>query len=516
MPTGTVPRRASVPRLGSKRLLALASDGRLVELMRGGSEPAFEIAFERHGAAILGFCRHMVGSAEEAEDAVQHTFAAAWRDLGRGDRRELALKPWLFAIARNRCLSMLRARREQRELPELATIGLFEEVERREEMRELLHDIGELPYQQREALLLSETGDLSHAEIAAVLGCEVPRVKSLVFRARSTLIARREARSAPCEGIREQLASLRGGALRRTELQLHLSECPGCRTYRDEVRRQRELLAAAMPVVPAGLKGSVLAAAGIGGGGAAAGGAAAGGAAVAGGVGATLGTAGSSMLAKLAVVGVLAGGGVVAGTTLVDELPGAAHRGPSAFEGQGIEGGAPGGSHRSGRRAPGVPAALPDALGRERGGRGAPERPDGAERSPASRGAQGVPSGSGTRARARGRKLGHAKKAARQELLPAGRAKLKARAKAHRPSARGRGPIEAPPPSVPVRRGPPEPKPAKKAPVVKSAPPAPEPAPVPKPKAPTKTKVSRAPSAVPAPPEAAPKKDAAKAVRKES
>jgi RNA polymerase sigma factor (sigma-70 family) len=502
MPAGTVPSRASAPRLGSKRLLALASDSRLVELMRRGSEPAFEVAFERHGAAILGFCRHMLGSAEEAEDAVQHTFAAAWSDLGRrGERRELALKPWLFAIARNRCLSMLRSRREGQELPELATVGLSEEVERRAELRELLHDIGELPYQQREALLLSETGDLSHPEIAAVLGCEVPRVKSLVFRARSTLIARREARSAPCDEIREQLANLRGGALRRTELQLHLSECPGCRGYRDEVRRQRELLGAAMPVVPAGLKASVLAAAGIGGGGAAAGGGAAGGAAVAGGVGATLGTAGSSMLAKLAVIGVLAGGSVVAGTTLVDELPGAADRGPSEVEGRGIEGGAFGKSHGDNRSASGGPAALPDALGRERGGRGAPERADGAERSLESHGAQGAPSG--TRARAqRGRKLGHAKRAARQGLFPAGRAK----AKGHKRSARGRGPIEAPPPSVPVKRGPPEPKPAKKAPALKSTPPKPTPPPAPKPEAMTKTKVAKTPSAVPAPPEEAPGK----------
>jgi hypothetical protein len=362
-------------------------------------------------------------------------------------------------------------------------------------------------------LLLSETGDLSHAEIAAVLGCEVPRVKSLVFRARSTLIARREARSAPCEEIREQLASLRGGALRRTELQLHLSECPGCRGYRDEVRRQRELLAAAMPVVPAGLKASVLAAAGIGGGGAAAGGAAAGGAVVAGGVGATLGTAGSSMLVKLAVVGVLAGGGVVAGTTLVDELPGAAHRGPSAVEGRSIEGGASGASHRSDRPAPGRPAALRDAARRERSGRDAPGRAGGAERSLGSSGAQGVPAG--TRARAqRGRKLGHAKKAARQGLLREGRAKAKV--KAHTHSARGRGPIEAPPPSVPVKRGPPEPKPAKKAPVVKSTPPAPNPAPAPKPKAMTKPKVAKTPSAVPGPPEEAPGDGPDKANRKAS
>ena len=63
------------------RLLRLASDERLVELLRGGSEAAFEALFDRHHRGVLGFCRHMLGSVEEAEDAVQHTFLAAYREL---------------------------------------------------------------------------------------------------------------------------------------------------------------------------------------------------------------------------------------------------------------------------------------------------------------------------------------------------------------------------------------------------------------------------------------------------
>src|ERR687896_2483515 len=63
---------APVRPLRSKRLLALAGDERLVEAIRRGSEAAFEVAFERYGAGVLAFCRHMLGSREEAEDAVQH------------------------------------------------------------------------------------------------------------------------------------------------------------------------------------------------------------------------------------------------------------------------------------------------------------------------------------------------------------------------------------------------------------------------------------------------------------
>jgi RNA polymerase sigma factor (sigma-70 family) len=326
--------RLPARKFGSKRLLALAGDDRLVEQIRRGNECAFEVAFERYGGAILGFCRHMLGSREEAEDAVQHAFAAAFNDLQRGGERQIALKPWLYTIARNRCLSLLRARREQTaELEEIPTDGLHEQVERRAELRELLGDLRELPEEQRAALLLAEAADLSHAEVAGVLGCEVTRVKALVFRARSGLIERREARETPCAEIREQLANLRGGSLRRSELRHHLRQCPGCSDYREQVRRQRQMFAAALPVVPSmGLKSSVLSAAGIGGGAAGGGAAAAtGGAAAAGGGGMALGgTVGSAAVAKVALVAVLAGSGVVAGEAAVERVGGSDTSAPAA------------------------------------------------------------------------------------------------------------------------------------------------------------------------------------------
>src|SRR4051794_10949562 len=134
----------AAPRL-PKRLLALAGDERLVEQIRRGNEAAFAVVFERHSGPILSFCRHMLGSREEAEDAVQHTFAAAYSSLLE-DEREIRLNAWLYAIARNRCLSMLRARREEAsdEL-EIETAGLHEHVQRRAELRELLRDLGDLP-----------------------------------------------------------------------------------------------------------------------------------------------------------------------------------------------------------------------------------------------------------------------------------------------------------------------------------------------------------------------------------
>ena len=280
--------------------------------MRGGNEAAFSVAFERHATGLLGFCRHMVGSPEDAEDAVQHTFLAAFRDLARSRDRELALKPWLYAIARNRCLSILRARREQTGLDfDLPTEGLTEQVERRAELRELLRDLRELPEEQRAALLLTEAGNLSHAEVAGVLDCEVAKVKALVFSARSGLIQRREARETACAEIREQLANLRGNSLRRNGLRHHLRHCDGCRAYSEQVKRQRGMLAAALPVVLSpGLRSSLRAGAGLGGG------------SWGGGLAAGLGTglsasAGAGTLVKVAAVGLIVGGAATSGGVLI-------------------------------------------------------------------------------------------------------------------------------------------------------------------------------------------------------
>ena len=276
------------------RLLRLASDERLVDALRGGSEAAFEVIYTRHHRGVLSFCRHMLGSVEEAEDAVQHTFLAAYRDLLRSDK-PIHLRPWLYAIARNRCLSVLRARRERSlDAPiEPSTEHLAHEVERRHDLRALLGDLAELAPDQRAALVLAELGDMSHDEIGAVLGCPKEKVKALVFQARSSLIASRTARDTSCAEIREQLANLRGGSLRRNTLRRHLRECPGCRDYRDQVHAQRGALALILPVAPTlGLKAAVLGAAGV-----------------------TAAGAGSASIVATAIVAVCVAGG---GTAAVD------------------------------------------------------------------------------------------------------------------------------------------------------------------------------------------------------
>ena len=227
-------------------------DTRLAALVREGDARAFEALYDRHQASLLAFCRHMLGSLHDGEDALQQTFLRAHKALSNGPAPD-AMRPWLFAIARNRCRTLLAARRESAQLPEdfePGFDGLAEDVGRRADLRELVHDLSRLPDDQREALVLFELGGSSHADIAQVLACPPAKVKALVFQARSTLIAERDARSTPCEAIREQLAVARGGVLRRGPLRRHLRQCAPCDAYRLAVAGQRDGLASLLPVIP--------------------------------------------------------------------------------------------------------------------------------------------------------------------------------------------------------------------------------------------------------------------------
>jgi RNA polymerase sigma factor (sigma-70 family) len=289
-------------------------------MVRQGDAAAFEVLYDRYHLRILSFCRHMLGSQPDGEDATQHAFVALHRHI-TADDRAVDVKPWLFQVARNRCLSIIRARREHADIddPMLqpATEGLADNVQRRSDLRELLGDLHQLPEDQRAALLLSSLGDLSGDEIAAVIGCRPQKVKALVFQARTSLMNERDARNTDCEAVREQLATLRGGALLRGPLRRHVRNCEGCRAFRDATRKQRDALALLLPVIPtAGLKAATMTAAL--GGSAAAGTAAT--ATTGGGVLAGLTATGKAGAAKVLVAAAVAGSTVGAGVAEVKHL----------------------------------------------------------------------------------------------------------------------------------------------------------------------------------------------------
>ncbi|HEX7610903.1 MAG TPA: RNA polymerase sigma factor, partial [Solirubrobacteraceae bacterium] len=225
---------------GSRVRLRLASDERLVAAVRAGDPAGFEAVYERHSAPLLSFCTYMLGSRHDAEDAIQATFASAFRALQLSDR-PVALRPWLFTIARNESLSILRRRHPTVELngEQALRYDPPRELEIREELRHMVEGLRELPERQRAALILTEMHGLSQSEIGVVLGVRSEQVKAYVFQARSNLISDKHAREEDCEAIRQELASARGAALLRGRLRRHVRACPDCRLYADGVARQR-------------------------------------------------------------------------------------------------------------------------------------------------------------------------------------------------------------------------------------------------------------------------------------
>ena len=144
-------------------------------------------------------------------------------------------------------------------------------VHKREEFRQIVADVHELPETQRTALLLREIDALSYDQIAEAMDTTVPSVKSLLVRARVSLAEAAEARLLTCGEVRVELGRVAEGLTRTTApVRRHLKVCDRCRTFRGELRKTTRQLAAIYPLGPLVLLKGWLAKAGIGGAGAAA------------------------------------------------------------------------------------------------------------------------------------------------------------------------------------------------------------------------------------------------------
>jgi RNA polymerase sigma factor (sigma-70 family) len=303
---------AALPALaGRSPLLRLQSDERLIALTRRGHHGAFEALVQRYQPRLLAFCRHMLGSQEDAEDVLQEVFTAAFNAI-RADDRPINARPWLYRIARNRSLNHLRrpqpTGQDSMDVFERdGGISTADTVHRREEFRQIVADVHELPETQRTALLLREIDALSYDQIAEAMDTTIPSVKSLLVRARVSLAEAAEARLLTCEEVRLELGRVAEGLTRTTApVRRHLKVCDRCHTFRGELRKTTRALAAVYPLGPlVFLKKLWVAKVGVGGAGAA-GAAASGGAA---------GTSGMAGVAMTAASGITASGAVSAGVS---------------------------------------------------------------------------------------------------------------------------------------------------------------------------------------------------------
>ncbi|HEU4599048.1 MAG TPA: RNA polymerase sigma factor, partial [Solirubrobacterales bacterium] len=330
-------------------LLKLQGDEKLIAMVRSGNPGAFETIVDRYQGRLLGFCRQMLGSTEDAEDVLQEVFVNAYKAMV-ADEREINLRPWLYRIARNRCLNHLRkpkadAQESMDMVPEVDAASTAEKVHNREEFRQILSDVNKLPETQRAALLLREMDALSYEEIATAMDTTVPSVKSLLVRARISLAEASQARLLTCGEVRVELSEAAEG-LRKVSapVRRHVRECDECADFRSQIRSNEKALAALFPVGPLiafkafiasklGLGGGTAGAGAAGAGAAGAGagavsgvGAAIGGGTAAGGLGALGGAIGTKAVAGVVTAAVLTAGAVEVRETVTAPSPGTAAR----------------------------------------------------------------------------------------------------------------------------------------------------------------------------------------------
>jgi RNA polymerase sigma-70 factor, ECF subfamily len=219
-----------------------AAEGQLLARARGGDEQAFGMLTAAHRAGLRAHCYRMLGSVQDAEDALQEALLRAWRGLA-GFQGRSSVRSWLYAIATNAALDITR-HRSRRELPVDFAAGqarmarieppatdrpwlepypdswLAEDAsqspEARYEQRESIElafvvALQHLPPLQRAALLLREVVGLSAGEIGSQLGTTPAAVNSALQRARAAVRDRVPARSQ--QAVLRQLGDARTRAL---------------------------------------------------------------------------------------------------------------------------------------------------------------------------------------------------------------------------------------------------------------------------------------------------------------
>ena len=174
-------------------------DFALMERIGAGDHEAFRELVERHQRAVIGTVAKMLGNASESEDIAQQVFLRIWRNAKRY-RPDAKFTTYLYTITRNLVFNETRRKSRKKEVSsderEENSHQLIAASPDRQPDSELLQAelqqavneaIAALPEVQRMAVVLRRYEQLSYEEIAAVLKLSVSAVKSLLFRARTTL-----------------------------------------------------------------------------------------------------------------------------------------------------------------------------------------------------------------------------------------------------------------------------------------------------------------------------------------
>ena len=168
----------------------------LVRLCKAGGERFYEPIVRAYEGPGLRIAVGMLGSADEAQDALQEAFIKAWQSLPRFDM-ERPFGPWFFRILRNQCRDVIRSRRsrgrvesrdEKLEIRPAGAASDPEHLRTRNEAKELVWEaLSRLGDEHREILVLKELEDLRYEEIAGILGVPEGTVASRLYHARRAL-----------------------------------------------------------------------------------------------------------------------------------------------------------------------------------------------------------------------------------------------------------------------------------------------------------------------------------------
>jgi RNA polymerase sigma factor (sigma-70 family) len=336
---------------------SLLSDERLVRRATEGEERAFATIFDRYHQSLYRYCLAIVGNSQDAQDALQNTMLKVLRALP-GEGREIKLKPWLYRIAHNESIDLLRRRRDTRELDaELAAPGqsVAAELSMRERLRQLLSDLDQLPERQRGALVMRELAGLDFDGIAAALGTSPAVARQTLYEARLSLHQMDEGRGMDCTAVTQALSDGDGRVTRRRDIRAHLRSCSDCRRFGEEIDGRERDFAALAPLPAAAAAGLLQGL--LGGGGSGAGTAA--GAAVAGGAAKTLGSSAAlkGVAAILAIAAVGTGVAERSGVIELGQPGGAGSKGAQTH--QASDPATPSEPSTSGDAGPPLPAVAP-------------------------------------------------------------------------------------------------------------------------------------------------------------
>jgi RNA polymerase sigma-70 factor (ECF subfamily) len=179
---------SAVPR--SRAELEREAERDAIAASKRGEREAFDLLVERYQRSIYRLCYRYVNDHEDANDLAQEVFLRAWRAIGRF-RGESAFSTWLYRIAVNACLNFrARCRPAARELDEALVDprpGAEWQVAREDDASRVRAAVGRLPDRQRATLILKLFHDLTHEEVAGILGSSVGTVKANLFHALANL-----------------------------------------------------------------------------------------------------------------------------------------------------------------------------------------------------------------------------------------------------------------------------------------------------------------------------------------